>query len=300
MPNMKGPLYVDGMLVGGTGINPGEGRVLYVDGKQSRSYDGTSWTRPYITVQAAIDAARSGDQILIAPKRDDDGYDEAVTIPRSKRNLKLIGVGARGSVFIAPSTTNATAVTNEADETVFENIGMDGDGTGHACVNRGRRVRWYGCKIEGGTDGLRATLGTAAQVAADTRGDGSDCILYDCEIAWNTNGVHIVASDHGAVTQLRFRGCWFHNNTAADFEESGGSAAVRFQDLDIGQCKFSRLDDGTEPAMYIILNDDNANSGMVWGCTFPTAINGGNNLVSTALIWVGNFHTGGVSAAQPS
>lgn len=253
----------------------------------------------YSTVQAAVTASAAGDTIFIAPGE----YVEAVTIAKAKSNLRLIGVGGRGAVYIAPTTSNATALTIEADDVTVINVGCDGDGTGDGVLNRGARTRMYGCKIEGGTNGLQMTLGTAAQVAAGTHGKGADTWFVDCEFAWNTNGVKLVCTDYGAVTQARFVECTFHDNTAADFEEangSGGSAAVRFRDLDIRRCTFLRQEDGTEPTAYVLLNDDNGNKGVVSGCTFPTALNGGKNLVSTGLIWTGNFHTGGISTGQPS
>jgi len=248
------------------------------------------------TIQSVIDASTAGDTIYIRPGE----YVEAVTIAKAKSNLTLIGMGGRGSVFIAPTTSNATALTIEADDVTIVNVGCDGDGTGSGLLNRGRRTRAYGCKIEGGTVGLKLTLGTVAQINAGTHGKGDDTWFVDCEIAWNTKGVELVATDYGAVSQARFRNCTFHDNTAADFEESGGSADIRYRDLDIGGCHFLRQEDGTEPTAYIILNDNNGNKGVVHGCTFPSALTGGKNLVSTGLIWTGNFHTGGISTGQPS
>lgn len=251
------------------------------------------------TIQAAVDQAQAGDTIYVEPGE----YDEAVTIPRALSNLTLVGVGGRGAVMVAPSATNATALTIEADDVTVRNIGCDGDGTGSGLVNRGRRTRVEESKIEGGAVGLKLTLGTAAQIAAGTHGKGDDVWIVDCEICWNTKGVELVCTDYGAVTQVRFRGCTFHDNTAADFEESngsGGSTSVRYRDLDIGDCVFLRQEDGTEPTAYILLNDDNGNKGVVHGCVFPSALAGGKNLVSTGLIWAGNFHTGGISTGQPS
>ena len=257
---------------------------------------GKNWGSAKLTVQAAVDAMSAGDVLFVGPGE----YDEAVTIAPAKSNIIIACPFGRGSAFIAPSAANSTAVTNNADDVSVFNIGMDGDGTGSGFVNTGRRMRAKGCKIEGGTVGFKATLGTDAQITAGTKGKGDDCWLHDCEIAWNTKGVEIVASDYGAVTQLRFRDCVFHDNTAADFEESGGSVDIRFRDLDIGRCLFNRQEDGTEPTAYILLSDDNGNKGVVRGCHFPTALAGGKNLVSTGLIWHGNFHTGGLSTGQPS
>lgn len=277
------------------------GNFWYVDARaKTQVRTGKSFATAFATVQAALDAASAYDTILVAPGE----YDEAVTIARSKSNITIIGTGGRGAQYIAPSTANATALTNLADDVTLKNIGCDGDGTGSGMTNYGDRLRAYDCKFEGadgaaGT-GLRLTLATVAQEAADTHGTGADCMFFDCEFAWNTQGVRFIATDYGAVTQPRFVGCFFHDNSAADFEESGGSVDIRYRDLEIFACRFNRKEDGTEPTAYILLNDDNGNKGTVKGCYFPTALNGGKNLVSTGLIWAGNFHTGGLSTGQPS
>lgn len=276
-------------------LNTGSG--FYVGPSGSDANTGRSSGDSFLTIAEAVSNASAGDTIWVAPGE----YDEAVTVDVDQ--LTLVGYGGRGSSFIAPSTTNATAVTITSDDVTLINIGCDGDGTGFGLLNYGRRTRAEKCKIEGGTDGLRLTLGTVAQIAAGTHGKGDDCWFIDCEFAWNTNGVKFLCTDYGAVTETHFRDCTFHDNTAADFEEgvgSGGSAAVGWMGLDIGGCHFLRQQDGTEPTKYLSLNDDNGNKGVVHGCTFPTALNGGRNLVSTGLIWSGNFHTGGISTGQPS
>lgn len=272
------------------------GADWYVSTTGSDSRDGDTWDGAFLTVQAAATEAAAGDRILIAPGE----YDEAVTVARAKSNVTMVGVGGRGSVFVAPSTTNATAMINMADDFTIVNVGCDGDGTGSGLVNYGRRARGYGCKFEGGTIGLHLTLGTDAQITALTHGKGDDTWWVDCEVAYNTNGVKLTASDYGAVTQARFRDSLFHDNSAASFEEAGGSIDIRFRDLDIGECTFLTSEDGTAPTKWLSLNDDNGNKGVVWGSTFATAINGGKNLVSTGLLWVGNLHTGGISTGQPS
>lgn len=248
------------------------------------------------SVAEAIAAASPGDTIYVEPS----SYDEAVVVPIAKPRLVLVGTGGRGATGLAPETTNATALTIEADDVTIINLGCDGNGTGAGLVNRGRRTRVFGSKIEGGAVGARLTLGTDAQITAGTHGKGDDLWFVDCEICWNTKGVELVATDYGALTQVRFRRCLFHDNTAADFEESGGSAAVRYRDLDLGECVFLRQEEGSEPTKYLSLNDDNTNTGVVHGCTFPTALDGGRNLVSTGLLWVANFHPAGLSTGQPS
>ena len=283
--------------VGIAGLPIVKGKYWFVDGESGNNGNpGDRLSRAFKTATYALTRMTDHDALLFTP----GGYNEALTIPRALDNVVLFGLGGRGAAYIAPSTTNATALTIEADDVTVINVGADGDGTGDGCLNRGARTRLIGCKIEGGTIGLRLTLGTVAQIAALTHGKGADLWITDCEIAWNTKGVQLVATDYGALTQVRFRRCVFHDNTAADFEESGGTVSIRYRDLDIGACNFLRQEDGTEPTAYILLNDDNGNKGVVHGCTFPSALAGGKNLVSTGLIWTGNLHTGGISTTQPS
>jgi hypothetical protein len=258
----------------------------------------------YATIQAAVDDMVSGDRCLIAP----GAYDETVTVGRTdaagaaRSNLSFVGMGGRGSVFIEPSTEDAGGMLVHADDVQLVNVGVAGEDetSAVALTVTGARFRAYGCKFEGGLTQLALGPGTVAQEAAGTHGDGADALFDDCEFCWGTNGIVLTASDFGAVTQARFRGCKFHNLTAAAFEEAGGSADIRFRNLEITDCTFDDLEGGTAPTKYVSLNDNNANDGIVANCRFPTAINSGLNLVSTALHWVSNFHTGGVSTAQPS
>ena len=257
--------------------------------------------RAYQTIQAAVDDAIAGSVILVAPGQ----YDETVTIPRTKSQLVIVGMGGRGSAFIEPSTEDAAGMVCHADDVTLMNLGVGAeDSTSAAALTvTGARVRAFGCKIEAGADQVVIGPGTVAQEAAGTHGDGADFLFDDCEFCWGTDGIVLTGTDYGAVTQGRVRNSRFHNLSGKHITEavgSGGSAAVTFQNFTVDNCTFDDLDDGTAPTSYIDLNGDNANTGVVSRCAFPTAINGGLNLVSTAVHWVCNFHTGGISTGQPS
>lgn len=252
------------------------------------------------SIADAVSAAAAGDMIVVAP----GGYDPAavITIARAKSNLTIVGLGGRGAAFIEPSTEDQGGMVVHADDVTLVNLGVAGEDetSAVALTVTGSRFRAYSCKLEGGLTQLAIGPGTVAQEAAGTRGRGADALFDDCEFAWGTNGIVLTATDFGAVTQARFRRCRFHDLTAAAFEEAGGSVDIRYRGLVVDGCIFEDLEDGSAPTKFISLNDDNANTGMVVGCAFPTAINGGLNLVSTALHWVSNYHTGGVSTGQPS
>lgn len=291
---------------GGTPFGPNGSTNLFVDPANGLAGNTGAFDNPLATIQAAIDLSRPGGTIGLAPGE----YDEVVVIARdggiadALNNLTIYGYGGRGSAYIATSTTNGVALTNHSDDLTLINVGLDGDGTGAGLINTGSRLRAYGCKIEGDDIACQMTLGTVAQEAAGTRGRGADCLFdQNCEFAWAAQGLLITCTDYGAVTELQIANSNFHDNSAAAIDESvgaGGSAAVLFQGLRINNCIFNDLEDGTAPTAFILLNDDNANSGIVTQCAFPSAINGGKNLVSTALHWVSNYHTGGISTGQPS
>lgn len=229
-------------------------------------------------------------------------YEGSFTVPRTVRGLTLMGVGGRAGASIE-AVANTPALTNHSDNLTLVNLGLSGFGTGGGLLSTGKRLRAFGCKIEGGVDAVILAVGTVALQDAETQGDSSDALLEDCEFCWSTNGVVLRCSDYGAVTQARLRGCTFHNLDTSHLSErvgSGGTNSVGWRNLVVEDCVFEPAEDGTLPTKFLDLDDSNDNTGLVTGCAFPTAINGGLNLVSTKCLWVANRHTGGISAAQPS
>jgi len=242
--------------------------------------------------------ALAGDTIVMMA----GAYSEvALTIARAQSRLTILGFGAPGTVIITTSTTNGTALTNLANDVQILNVKLVGNGTGGGLTNYGQRFYGSDCRFDLGADGLIMTRGTVAQVAALTHGTGTDGLLEDCEFALSTaTGIKLVASDDGAIVNLKVRRGRFHNLAAAAFEESGGVISARFRNLEISDCVFDDMSGGAPPTKYISLNDDNGNDGIVTRCSFPTALAGGLNLVSTALTWVANYHPAGLSTTQPS
>lgn len=258
----------------------------------------TRYVSPNLSLTRVLAGIRSGTTIFVAAGT----YEESVTIPATVHDVVIVGTGGRGAVAVeAPA--NSPALTNHADDVTLVNIGLAGGGTGGGLLNTGRRFRAVGCKIEGGVDAAILSLGTVVQIAAGSAGKGDDVLLEDCELCWADNGLVLRCSDYGAVTQARLRGCTFHNLDTSHLSErvgSGGSAAVGWRNLVVEDSVFEPAEDGTLPTKFLDLDDSNDNTGLVTGCAFPTAINGGLNLVSTKCLWVANRHTGGISAAQPS
>jgi len=290
-------------LLGPNGALPlSFGSSWYVSPTGDNSLDGQSAQTPKATWQAAINAASAGDIIYGAPGQ----YDEPAvpTVPFGK-NLTLVGLGPRGSVYIEPSNEDQGGMVVNANDCALYNVGVAGEDTTSAVALTvtGARFRAYASKFEGGATQVLIGPGTDANVTAALTGNGADALFDDCEIAWGTKGIVLTGTDYGGCTQTYIRNCRFHDLTAESIGElvgSGGSAAVTFFGLNVQGCVFEPSEDGSIPTKYISLNADNANSGIVTGCQFPVALNSGKNLVSTAVIWTGNFHPAGLSTTQPS
>jgi len=297
------PVDFEALSIGGASVFVGKGTAYFVATDGDDAADGLSWTNAFLTVQQAIDTAVAGDTIIVAP----GAYAGALTVAIAQSNLTIIGAGARGSVQFT-STGATTNLTNEAPRLTLINITLSGDETGGSIglLNRGRGLRYFTGRILNVATCAKFTLGTPTQVTAGTHSDGSDTLCEDVEFSWATNGIDLVGVTDAGVgdfgtTQNYFRRCVFHNLSAAAVTETPlGEAAQSFRDLELSDCIFRRVEAGTEPTKYLDLDDDNANSGIVTRCSFPTALTGGKNLVSTAVIWTGNYHTSGISNGVPS
>lgn len=299
------PLTTFGIpFIGGGMVFPVLGNPWFVDPTNGKDgNNGYEQDKPIQTFAEAVDRAEANDIILLGPGQ----YDESFTWARTDAaNVIVIGLGGRGAAYLDPSTEDSDGLIVNQDDITFVNVGIaaeDSTAGNVALEVTGSRFRAFGCKIEGGAKQLVFGPGTIAQEAAGTHGVGGDGLFYDVEFCWGTDGVHLTCTDYGAATQIRFQKCRFHNLSGKHITEtvgSGGAASVAFQNLQVVDCDFDDLDDGTAPTNYIDLNGDNANTGIVTRCSFPTAINSGLNLVSTAVHWVSNYHTGGISTGQPS
>lgn len=237
----------------------------------------------YDTVQAAVDDATAGDVIFLAP----GSYDEAVTV---SKGLILVGVGRRGVVAIAPSATNATALTITGDNVTIMNLGLEGDGTGGGLHLQGDvdRFRAYSSKIEGGT--------FAVKLESTAAGAVSDTVFEDCEFCWTGTAVHFVVSGGGdPVTQTRLKACLFHNYTAAAINVD----TVHTADLWVTDCVFARQEDGTEPTDYVLASVAST-SGFFARNVFATATNAATVLtIAAGVIWGPNGTEAGWSTARP-
>jgi pectinesterase len=105
----------------------------------------------YSTIQAAVNAAASGDTINIASGT----YNEQVTIPSSKNHLTFVGASQTGVKLQAGS--GQTALTIHGTDITFEymtiaNTLLSGSTTSHAVYVDSKRVEFYRCYINGWQD----------------------------------------------------------------------------------------------------------------------------------------------------
>lgn len=306
-----------GVPVGGAGMpslfNNGSAafprRYIFIDGTYgANGNNGFSSDNAKATIAAAVAIRLPGDCFVLAPGT----YAENVVVTRYYTTaitgggpLWIVGLGSLGSVAIAPAS--GIALDNREDDVTLVNLDLaSASASAKAFVNFGSRLRAFQCKFEGAdTSGATVIMGpgTVAQRAAYTHGNCGDTLYAECEFAWGYDGVRIVGTDYGAATQVFFERCRFHNLTHASFAEavgSGGAAATTYRNLEVADSVFDTAEDGTAPTAWFLLNASNSNTGIATRNSFPTAINSGKNLVSTAMKWVCNYHTGGISTAQPS
>lgn len=274
------------------GSDAGEAPVWLPDGSVSIGGAKTWFVSTATELATAIAALADGDTICMFPGT----YASRMTI--AKNSVTIVGLGPRGSVILAPASGTTTTVTVNGQFVTFRNLDITTyTGTAVGTVINGDSFTAIGCKFETDDD-----AGIALQFAgAGTEGlTASLAVIEGCEFAWAATGIQFTYSVLGtACTQSRVSRCWFHNLSAAAIgEEAGGGMSCA--NLVVEDCTFDDAEDGTAPTAYILLNGTNTNTGLVTRCSFPTAIDGGLNLVSTAIHWVSNFHTGGVSTAQPS
>lgn len=238
----------------------------------------------YDTIQGAVDAATAGDTIFIAP----GAYDEAVTV---SKGLILQGVGRRGVIGIAPSTTNASALTVTGDNVTIINLGCEGDGTGAGLHLQGDvdRFRAYSSKLEGGA--------AAVKLESTAAGAVSDTLFEDCELCWSGKGVHFAVSGGGdPVTQTRIVRCHFHNLTTAGIHVD----TVHTADLWVLDSVFANQEDATAPTDYVLANVAST-TGLFSGNRFATATNATGVLtIATGVIWAANATEAGWSTARPA
>lgn len=245
------------------------------------------------TVQAALDNLVDRDILFLGP----GSYDEQVVWPVGLDNVTVIGAGNRGDVAIAPSGTNKTALKIEGTATRTQgitliNVGLEGDGTGgglHVLGNI-RRMRFMGCKFEGGA--------FAAQLQSNAAGAIGDTIFDDVELAWATDALLIAVTGGGdPVTQTYLRNSLLHNYSSRGVRVTDTFAS----DLWIQKNVFARQENGTQPTNEYIKADIASTTGFVSENSFATPTNAIAKLaIAAGVIWGPNGTEAGWSLARPA
>jgi pectinesterase len=142
----------------------------------------------YSTIQAAINAAASGDTISIA----NGTYAEQVTIPSGKNSLKIVGASQTGVILTAG--LNQKAMVVNSNDTTFSYLtirntaGLTAGNTSPAVYVYGSRTEFYRCYINGSQDTIYLGGGPNYFALSEIRGSvdfiygGSASFFTSCNI----------------------------------------------------------------------------------------------------------------------
>lgn len=170
----------------------------------------------YATIQAAVNAAVSGDVISIA----NGTYVGQITIPSTKSNLRLVGASQSGVKLIAgagqiPLTINGTDIT--VSTLTLENTAGATAGPNPAVRVNSKRVEFHRCYINGWQDTFAIWNNALVYcVYCEIRGSvdfiysGGTAFFQTCNIRQirNTGGVIAAPSTPQTVTYgFVFNGC---------------------------------------------------------------------------------------------
>lgn len=162
----------------------------------------------YATIQAAVNAAASGDVIAIA----NGTYNEQVTIASSKTNLRLVGASQTGVKLQAGQ--NQTALTVNGTDITFStmtiaNTYLSGSTSSHAARVNSKRVEFHRCYINGWQDTFAIWNGALVYCTyCEIRGSvdyiysGGTAFFQNCNIRQcrSTGGVDCAPSTPQEVT----------------------------------------------------------------------------------------------------
>ena len=219
----------------------------------------------YTTIQAAVDAASNGDEILVAPGTYTGTGDEVVDTLGKAITIKASGTPEETIIDGEGARRVVQCAGGEGADTIIEGFTITGgsaddNGGGIYCYNSSPTIT--DCTISDNT--------------AAYYGGGIDCNYYSsptitgCTISGNTandSGGGISCRDYSSPT---ITGCTISGNTAAD---SGGGISCSDSSLTITDCTISD-NTANDSGGGIYCYDSNPT---ITGCTISgnTAISGG-------------------------
>ncbi len=176
----------------------------------------------YSTIQAAINAANSGDIISIA----NGTYTEQVTIPSSKSNIKIVGASQTG-VILQAGSGQTTLTIHGTDITIsymtIQNTLLSGSTTSHAVYVDSKRVEFYRCYINGWQDTFAIWDNALVYCSlSEIRGcvdfiySGGTAFFSSCNIKQirSTGGVNAAPSTPSGVRGFIFSSCTINRNSS--------------------------------------------------------------------------------------
>ena len=266
------------------------GKVIRVSKKGDGDYE---------TVQAAVDAASSGDVILIDQagaygSNNAAAYSESVTMT-NKDNISLVGIGPFASVRItaAAVTQSALTITGCRDINIV-NLKLSGLTTGAGCYMDGtgdtRRIGFYRCQFTSGVDGY----GVYSKC-----GTGQNAVIRfeDCIFSETGYGIFDQAVGGGNPTsQIIVQNCGFYYHTTWNImvEDYGVN-------WNILNCWFGLEEDGTAPTGGFISHAATNSTGLVAGNFFSYATHEADVIaLASEVLYAGNYTEAGVNTARPA
>lgn len=181
-----------------------DGRVLWVD--KAKGWDGAgrgSESSPYRTIQAAVNAAASGDTIKVKPGVYDEGFgsynvwNNRVLI--SGKVLRIVSTGGKDVTHITGSGTMRCVCFHGAEGSVVE----------------GFTIRDGVADYVSDNDAVNGSGGGAVGLTADKQYSKAQACVVDCVVS---NCVGVRGGAFRSVTAVR---CWITENTASNSGAAG-------------------------------------------------------------------------------
>ena len=235
--NVNAPINVtSGLQVGGLSVTGASGTVRYVDGSVlDTTGDGVSRATAFQTVQDAIDAASSGDVILVYPGE----YNETLVVTTDYVTLAGVHTGY-GRPDVNP--TIGTPLTVTAQGFRCERMRFaPGDGT-DAVIQEGNGFLYNDCVFDDASDANEAGLRLKGN-ADDDSFTASEGVVSNCLFRGNAFGILFDTGDaptNGVgCTHDVIDSCRFIDNTSADVATADtGTGVYSVQDTVIRRCSF--------------------------------------------------------------
>jgi predicted outer membrane repeat protein len=226
-----------------------EASVTYVNAAATGANDGTSWANAYTSLQSALTAAVSADEIWVVAGI----YRPTSTTARGISFALKNGVGVYGG-FVGTETVreqrnpaaNVTTLSGDigtpadssdnsyhvvtADSTVTASAVLDGftitGGNANGATPDDRGAGLLGSSASPTVAHCVFTGNTASSRGGAFRVDGGSASFQDCTFTGNSAGLAGGAVSAGAVTSLKLTRCLIRSNTASDGTRGGGIDAT--------------------------------------------------------------------------